>query len=255
MTPFLNALAALLIHESFHLIANHIFFREGIRLFFLPGGFRAVWKNVSPEKWAQCMICASGPAGNLFTAAIFSVIGLWCGDFSSLIRANLVIGLFNLIPLYPMDGGSILLVLLYNRVGSKRTIRVMRRIGYCLRVLLLGIGLYLLIALRNPSLFITIALLPGIQSVKRSVSRLNLDALLRRKERILKKKAYPVRHILVLKELSLGEALLLLDYDQYHILHIADRDLKVLRQVTEQQLMDAIISQNSGKTIEEAFEL
>jgi stage IV sporulation protein FB len=255
MTPFLNALAALLIHESFHLIAGRIFFREGIRLFFHPGGFRAVWKNVSPEKWSQCMICASGPAGNLLAAAVFSVLEIWCGDFGSLIRANLIIGLFNLIPLYPMDGGSILLVLLYSRVGSKRTIRVMRRIGYCLRVLLLAIGLYLLIVLRNPSLFITIALLPGIQSLKRSVSRMNLDALIRRKERILKKKAYPVRHILVLKELSLGQALLLLDYDQYHILHIADRELKVLRQVTEQQLIDAILSENTGKTLEEAFKL
>ncbi len=84
---------------------------------------------------------------------------------------------------------------------------------------------------------------------------MNLDALIRRKERILKKKAYPVRHILVLKELSLGQALLLLDYDQYHILHIADRELKVLRQVTEQQLIDAILSENTGKTLEEAFKL
>lgn len=255
MTPFLNALAALFIHESFHLIAGHVFFREGIRLFFLPGGFRAVWKNVNPEKWAQCLICASGPAGNLFAAAFFSVLGIWCGDFKGLLRANLVIGLFNLIPLYPMDGGSILLVLLYSRVGSKRTIRVMRRIGHALRIFLLAVGLYLLVTYKNPSLFITIALLPGIQSLKRSVSRLNLDALIRRKERILKKKAYPVRHILALKELSLGEALLLLDYDQYHILHVADRELKVLRQVTEQQLIDAILSQNAGKTLEEAFEL
>lgn len=255
MKPLLNALAALFIHESFHLMAGHVFFREGIRLFFLPGGFRAVWKNVNPEKWAQCLICASGPVGNLFAAAIFSVLDIWCGIFGDLVRVNLVIGLFNLIPLYPMDGGSILLVLLYSRVGSKRTIRVMRRIGYGIRVLFLVIGLYLFVKFKNPSLFITIALLPGIQSLKRSVSRLNLDALIRRKERILKKKAYPVRHILVLKEVSLGEALLLLDYDQYHILHVADRDLQVLRQVTEQQLIQAILCQNVGKTLEEAFEL
>ena len=255
MTPILNALAALLIHESFHLIAGQVFFREGIRLFFLPGGFRAVWKNVNPEKWAQCLICASGPAGNLLAAAVFSALNSWCGDFHDLIRVNLVIGLFNLIPLYPMDGGSILLVLLYSRVGSKGTIRVMRRIGYGIRVLLLVTGLYLFAKFINPSLFITIALLPGIQSMKRSVSRLNLDALIRRKERILKKKAYPVRHLLVLKEVTLGEALLLLDYDQYHILHVADRELQVLLQVTEQQLIQAILCRNVGITLEEAFEL
>lgn len=255
MTPVLLSLAALLIHEGFHLLAGHIFFREGIRISFLPGGFRAVWKSVNPEKWAQCLICASGPAGNLFAAAVFAVLQERSVFFRDLVRANLVIGLFNMIPIYPMDGGSILLVLLYSRVGSKRTIRMMRRIGYGIRVLMLAIGLYLFVKFRNPSLFITIALLPGIQSLKRSVSRLNLDALIRRKERILKKKAYPVRHVLVLKEVSLGEALLLLDYDQYHILHVADRELRVLLQITEQQLIQAIHSQNAGKTLQEAFDL
>jgi len=253
MTPLVNALAALLLHEGFHLIAGRIFFREGIRLFFLPGGFRAVWKGVNPEKWAQCLISASGPAGNLFAAAVFALANTRWEIFQDLIRANLVMGLFNLIPLYPMDGGSILLVLLYSRVGSRQTIRAMRPVGYCIRMLLLALGGFLFVKYQNPSLLITIALLPGIQSLKRSVSRLNLDALIRRKERILKKKAYPVRHILVLKEVSLGEALLLLDYDQYHILHVTDRDLQVLRQVTEQQLIQAILSQNAGKTLEEVF--
>ncbi len=255
MASVLYSLTALLIHEGFHLIAGHVFFREGIRIFFLPGGFRAVWKKVNPEKWAQCLICASGPAGNLIAAGVFALFQHQFGVFQDLVRANLVIGLFNLIPLYPMDGGSILLVLLYSRIGSKQTFRVMNRIGYGIRVLLLAIGLYSFIRFRNPSLFITIALLPGIQSLKRSVSRLNLDALIRRRERILKKKAYPVRHILVLKEVSLGEALLLLDYDQYHILHVADRELRVLLQVTEQQLIHAILSRNVAITLEEAFEL
>ena len=132
---------------------------------------------------------------------------------------------------------------------------MMQRFGSIIRVLLLLIGLYLTMRFKNPSLFITIALLPGIQSVKRSVNRLNLDALIRRKERILKKKAYPVRHILVLKEISLGEALLLLDYDQYHILHVADQQLQVLCQVTEQQLINAMMCQTAGKTLEEAFGL
>lgn len=253
MEPVLYSLLALLIHEGFHLITGHVIFREGFRVFFLPGGFRAVWKNVQPDKWAQCLISASGPAGNLLAAGIFAALQGRGEIYRDLVRANLVIGLFNLIPLYPMDGGSILLVLLYNRIGSRHTLRVMQRIGYGIRVLLLFVGIYILLVFQNPSLFITIALLPGIQSIKRSVSRLNLDAFIRRKERILKKKAYPVRHILVLKEVRLGEALLLLDYDRYHVLLVADGELQVLFHVTEQQLLDALMRHNAGKTLEEAF--
>jgi len=82
---------------------------------------------------------------------------------------------------------------------------------------------------------------------------LNLSALLRRRERILKKRVFPVRHILLLKDVNLGEAVLFLDYDRYHIIHIADDNLGILMQITEQQLIDAIMDLNAGKTLEEAF--
>lgn len=251
----LSFIAALAVHEGFHWLAAHVFFREGIRIFFLPWGFRGAWERFQPDKWTQCIICSFGPAGNFLIAAIIALIPGRGTLIDGFVKANLFIGFFNLIPLYPMDGGSILLVLLYHRIGSNQTLRIMKQIGLGIRILLILSGLYILIAYKNPSLFITIALLPGIQSIKRSVSRLNLNALIRRRERILKKRAYPVRHILILKDVRLGEALLRLDYDQYHILHVADKNLKILAQITEQQLIDTIISQNSGRTFEEAFDL
>jgi len=47
--------------------------------------------------------------------------------------------------------------------------------------------------------------------------------------------------------------MLLLDYDKYHIIHIADENLKILLEVTEQQIIDAILEHNVGKTLEEVF--
>lgn len=254
MEPVICFLIALFIHEGFHLLAG-IITGERFRVRFLPGGFSAVWKNYQPEKWTQCFISASGPAGNLITAAVLRLLSRNGTALWDLAAANLFLGLFNLIPLYPMDGGSILLVLLYDRIGAHRTVKLMKIVGKAIRLLLLGTGSYMLIAYRNPSLFLSIALLPGIQTMKRSVNHMNLNAIIRRKERILKKRAYPVRHILVLKDVSLGEAMLLLDHDRYHILHVADYNLNILRQVTEKQLLDEIIGHNAGKTLEEAFKL
>ncbi len=89
--------------------------------------------------------------------------------------------------------------------------------------------------------------------MRRTVKHLNLDSLIRRRERILKKRTYQVRDILVIKDVSLGEVMLLLDYDKYHIIHIADENLNILKEVTEQQVIDAILMHNVGKTLGEVF--
>jgi len=95
--------------------------------------------------------------------------------------------------------------------------------------------------------------MPGAKSMKRTVKSLNLNALIHRRERILKRRAYPVRHILVLKEVLLGEVLSLLEYDQFHIIHIADETMKLICEITEQQLIDAMVKENAAKTLEEVF--
>lgn len=246
-------LASISIHEISHILAARVLFKEKLRIVFLLSGFRGRWKSFQPERWVQCIICAFGPIGNILTAALIVVLPFEPSIKADFVKANLVIGVFNLIPLYPMDGGSILLILLYNSVGSNKAFSIMKKMGFGIRFILLIAGFYILIFHKNPSMFIAIILLPGITTIRRSVKRLNLSSLIRRKERIIKRKSYQIRNILILKDVSLGEALLLLDYDRYHIIHIADENLKILCEVTEQQVIDAILKHHVGKTLEEAF--
>lgn len=253
MIEWICFILSLLIHEAFHLLTGHLVYKQGFRLFLTPSGFGGSWKNFQPGKWAQCIICAAGPFGNIAMAAVFMLLPLNIEFLKDLAKANLFIGVFNLIPLYPMDGGNILLVFLYYHVGSKRAYLIMKRTGQGIRVFLLIAGLFLIIYYRNPSLFLAVIFLPGKESIKRSVNRLNLNALIRRKERILKKRVYRIRHILMLKDVRLIEAMLLLDYDQFHIIHIANENLDIIGEITEKQLMDAIVEKSSEITLEEAF--
>lgn len=252
MRQVLIYLITILIHELFHVLAAG-FFKEYISITFLPTGFSARWKSLQPDKRVQCIVCAFGPLGNIIAAVITALLPFESNIKAEFVKANLFIGIFNLIPLYPMDGGSILLVLLYNRFGTSKTYNIMKRIGCGIRVLLLAMGFFILVFYKNPSLFLAVILLPGLQTIRRSVKRMNLSSLIRRKERILKRKTYQIRDILILKDVSLGEAILLLDYDKYHIIHIADENLEILGMVTEQQVMDAILKSNVGKTLEEVF--
>jgi len=253
MRQVLVYFTAILIHELFHVFAAQVLFREEIDIALLPSGFSGRWKRFQPERWVQCVICSFGPVGNVFAAVVSKVFLPESQLKTDFVKANLFIGVFNLIPLYPMDGGSILLILLYNRVGTDKTLRVMKKLGFWLRILLLATGVYIMIGYKNPSLLLAIVSLPGTGNMRRTVKHLNLDSLIRRRERILKKRTYQVRDILVIKDVCLGEVMLLLDYDKYHIIHIADENLNILKEVTEQQVIDAILMHNVGKTLGEVF--
>lgn len=248
-------LISLMIHEAFHILTGYFFFGGIIRPSLTPAGFRASWDKIRPDCVKQLIICASGPFGNITVSVILYLIPADTELIKGLIRANIFTGIFNLIPLYPMDGGNILLTLLYKNAGSGKAYLIMKKTGQYVRFFMLAAGIYILVDNLNPSLLLTVIFLPGAGALKRSVNRMNLNALIRRKERILKKRAYPVRHVLTLKSVGLGEAILLLDYDRYHIIHIANEELEVVRVITEKQLLDAIIALNSSMTLEEAFNL
>jgi stage IV sporulation protein FB len=217
------------------------------------GGFRAEWKGPMPEKSRQCVICAMGPIGNFITALMIALLPINASIKNKLIHANIFIGSFNLIPLCPMDGGNILLIILYDFLGLDRAFTIMKQISLKVRLVLIAAGLVMCVIGNNPSLLIAIAFVPGTRAIKRTVKSLNLNAFIHRRERILKRGSYPIRHILVLKEVLLGEVLSLIDYDKFHIIHIADKTMKILCQITEQQLIDAMVKENAAKTIEEVF--
>lgn len=253
MPEWLYYVLALCIHELFHYVTGKIFYKQGMTIGLTAGGFRAEWKGLGPEKSRQCAICAMGPIGNLVSALAISLMPINAAVQKKLIQSNIFIGLFNLIPLCPMDGGNILLIMLYDFFGLDRTFTIMKKIGLRVRFVLIAAGLVMCVIEKNPSLLIVIAFVPGTKSIKRAVKSLNLNALIHRRERILKRSSYPVRHILVLKEVLLGEVLSLIDYDQFHIIHVADKTMKLLCQITEQQLIDAMVEENAAKTVEEVF--
>ena len=164
MIEWISYPISLLIHEAFHLLTACLVYKQGFRIFLTPAGFSGKWKNFQPGRLAQCIICAAGPLGNLAMAAVFALMPF--GIFKDLARAGLFIGIFNMIPLYPMDGGNILLVFLYNYVGSRHAYLIMKRTGQGIRFFLLIAGVFLIIHYRNPSLFLAVIFLPGKESVK-----------------------------------------------------------------------------------------
>ncbi len=142
---FLLALfTCVLLHEFGHILMAR---RFGVRtpdVILLPIGGLARLERMPEEPKQELLIAAAGPAVTLVIAlALFGtlrLVGAPVDDASQLdpgrvglvqqvMWVNVVLLLFNLLPIFPMDGGRMLRALLAMRLGLRRATRIAARVG------------------------------------------------------------------------------------------------------------------------------
>jgi Zn-dependent protease len=125
--------------------------RYGIRvrdIVLLPIGGMARAERIPENPWQEIVVAISGPLVNFALAAIFALV-LWVtggsfmpgdGFLADLLAINLVLGTFNLIPAFPMDGGRILRGLLATRLSYLRATRYARGVGQVIALVFVVAG-------------------------------------------------------------------------------------------------------------------
>ncbi len=145
-------LASLLAHELAHsIVAMRRGVKvEGITLWLFGGVSRFNSETNSPG--TQALFTFVGPLTSLVLGAIFYVIsiaagggahpGLVAATLSWLGYINISLGVFNLVPAFPLDGGRLLQSLIWLRTGDRlRATRIAARIGLGFAYLLIAYGL------------------------------------------------------------------------------------------------------------------
>jgi stage IV sporulation protein FB len=245
----LACILAILIHEGFHIIASRLF---GVALYaFRPAivGISARFKGTHSFR-KQIAVYMAGPLGN-FLIAVFLINTK--GFLLNLFEANLAIGFFNLLPLFPLDGGQIFIIISYKLLGSSRTFRIAKRLSFMVRVCLVMAGILQLVLFVNPSLLVAAMFLPGGRLLEETVSIMKLENLLNRKQRIKKKKLYPVKEFAAMWNCSLLELINRLDYDCFHIIYILNDNMEIAGRITEQDVINAVQTYSFDKKIYDVF--
>jgi Zn-dependent protease len=150
--------ASIIIHELSHSV---VAIRRGIEVarirLFVFGGVSEIEAEAVTAR-DEFMIAAAGPASSLGLAALFAgiawivpnslaVVERSCGILAI---ANLMLGLFNLLPGLPLDGGRVLRSVLWRIRGDRAAAtRVATGAGRSLGLVLIGIGVF--VALRSPA--------------------------------------------------------------------------------------------------------
>jgi Zn-dependent protease/CBS domain-containing protein len=145
-------LASLLAHELAHsVVAMRRGVRvEGITLWLFGGVSRFGSESSSPG--AQALITFVGPLTSLLLGAVFLLAsaavgsganpGLVPASLAWLGYINILLGVFNLLPAFPLDGGRILQSLIWLRTGDRqRATNIAARIGMAFAFLLIAYGL------------------------------------------------------------------------------------------------------------------
>lgn len=143
-------LAAALIHEAGHWVALRVM---GARIRGLRIGMLGMVMETDSSRLSygqELLALLAGPGMNLLCACLLSLL---TGGTEAVIGAHLVLGLFNLLPARPLDGGRALYLLCAWLLGPDRGERVARLVG-AVTAALLAAGLCVLCRRTGGSLWL-----------------------------------------------------------------------------------------------------
>lgn len=98
----------------------------------------------------ESLVALAGPAVNLLSGALFAVLG-----WELAAALSWAVGIFNLLPILPLDGGRVVHGLLANSLDSDWAERLMMALSGCLVGALVGIGTVAAVQYANITLLIT----------------------------------------------------------------------------------------------------
>jgi Zn-dependent protease len=173
----ISLLASILVHDIAQASVAAYFDIEISRLIFLPiGGLPSI--SLKPKREIhELLMLAAGPAANLMIAGFLTIflrpylaywnepenIGVgYGGNFLFQLQfINLILGLLNLLPVFPMDGGRILDALLEKKFGTEKSVQIVNMISIFASLICIIAGITLLkysVLLMGIFIFFTIPL-------------------------------------------------------------------------------------------------
>ncbi|MDP0495971.1 MAG: site-2 protease family protein [Verrucomicrobiota bacterium JB024] len=148
---------SVLLHEYGHCLAARRYGVKTRRILLLPIGGMAQFSHIPREPSRELVITLAGPLVNfLIAAGLFVVVGapqsafynpfsLNPREFLSMIMIwNIAMGIFNLLPIFPMDGGRILRALLAMRFDYLSATRYAVHAGKVLGVIAIALAAFYL---------------------------------------------------------------------------------------------------------------
>jgi stage IV sporulation protein FB len=250
---YLIVFISIVLHELGHIFAAFLMNFKVYSLNILPIGLCAQIDFGPGSFLKRIFVYTAGPLTNLIIVILLmsssQINAQTYSDF--LISINVYLAFFNLLPTLPLDGGRIVNEVIAGKVGFFKAGRYMGKLSLILSITLLVAGtIQITGSNHNYSLLsIGIYILFLLRSEEGSEAIMNLKHIFYRRARLLKKGLYPARVIVAMEKTSLGEVIKNMDFDRFHLVHILDDNLKLIKVITEQDVIEAMVSYGTELTL------
>lgn len=159
-----------IIHELGHLLAGLILKMKPEKIELMPYGLSISFKLNLEDfnkkinsgniiEFKKIFVALAGPLTNLIIILILLNFRLTRFSVPVLVYSNILLILFNLLPMYPLDGGRIIKSVLHIIYGKKKSERYINNISFITVILLTLISSILVYITQNFALFLIILFL------------------------------------------------------------------------------------------------
>lgn len=175
------------IHELGHMITGILLKLKPKSLNFMPFGISITFETYEYKKLIEIkkiIIALAGPLLNLIICIIASFLHIDTRTKELIIYSNILIALFNLIPIYPLDGGRILKGIIKLKCNETKAYKIINKISNILIVILTAISSIVILYFKNIAiLFIIIYLwIMVVRENKKYNMKLRIEKMLQKKD-------------------------------------------------------------------------
>ena len=170
------------LHEFGHLMAGIILKMKVKKISIMPTGFSIEFAltdndynkkilNSNILEIKKIIIAVAGPLVNLIIMSVFIILHKNEEIAYNIIYSNFLIAIFNLLPIYPLDGGRILKGILHIFLGKRKAERYTNSISFIILIILTFIASIGIYYMENISIFIITIFLWGLYLKQDKIDR------------------------------------------------------------------------------------
>ncbi|WNQ12978.1 site-2 protease family protein [Paenibacillus aurantius] len=249
------------IHEMGHVAAAKAFGWTVREVQFLPfGGVAVVEESGSMPAREELWVALAGPLQNLWMIALALLMKAagWDNDgwWDYFLKANAMLGLFNLLPVLPLDGGKVLLSVLSYWVSYHRAMLFCAWSSLAFSCVLLGGTLLTLstAGLHLNLLMIGVFLLYSNWYGYRHLPYQFIRFLMSREKTAARQrgKGIPAQPLLVHEQAPVGEVARRLMRERHHLIYVCGPEGRIRGVLPERRLIDSYFTDaKTGRAVSE----
>lgn len=236
-----------LIHEIAHTVAARHFGIEVMEIELFPlGGVVRLKESYIIKSREEIIISLAGPLVNIFLALIaffllyFKIVNDFFFNF--FLISNIIIGVFNLIPVFPLDGGRVIRAVLSDKLGSHRATRITIGIGKVVSILLMIAGSYLTYLSLSYIyiVFLSVFIFYQAREEKKMSIFILIREILYRREKLMDQGIMDSKHLTVIDSVDLKTVFKSFSSGKYHYVNVINNRGELVGSLMESQIIDGI---------------